>query len=327
MIKIALDVHGGDLPQEERIRGVLLALKSQKYLNVILVGNRSQIQPALSCWPAPLLSRISYHHTEELMGMGDSPSLILKQKKNSSLALSVGLVKINEAQAVVSAGNTGAQMAASLFQLGRIASVERPAIATTVPSANGSFVLLDAGANTDVKAKHLLDYAEMGKIFSQKIYQKPSPLIGLLNNGTEEEKGSKLTKEVFQLLKTFPGFYGFIEGREMMQGLCDVIICDGFTGNIALKTIEGVANTLIGMLKKELMSSIKNKIAALMLRSSLKHIKSILDYRTYGGAPLLGVKGISIICHGSSDALAIQNALLLAYQMHKVKLIECLVAG
>jgi phosphate acyltransferase len=222
----------------------------------------------------------------------------------------------------VSAGNTGAQMAASLFMLGRISSIDRPAIAITVPCINGSFVLLDAGANTDLKAQHLYDFARMGHAYAKIIYCKDDPVVGLLNNGTEEEKGNKLTKETFPLLSQLTSFYGFIEGREMMKGVCDVIVCDGFTGNIVLKTIEGVAQSLMTWLKEEIHSSLMHKLAGLFLKSSFQKLKHKLDYRAVGGAPLLGVNGISIICHGSSDALAIKNALLLADKLHLKNLIN-----
>ncbi len=322
MITISLDVHGGDLPDIERLKGAFDALQERHDISLILVGNQLHIKKHLLSFSVSLLQRIQFSHTETTIGMGESPSNILKHKKNCSLSLAVGLVKSKQAQAVVSAGNSGAQMAASLFELGRIPSVDRPAIAITVPCINGSFVLLDAGANTDLKAQHLLDFARMGQVYASLLYSKPAPIVGLLNNGTEPEKGNKLTKDSYLLLSELPDFYGFIEGREMMKGLCDVIICDGFTGNIVLKTIEGVAQSLMLWLKNELHRSIFHKFAALILRSSLKNLKNKLDYRVYGGAPLLGVNGISIICHGSSDAKAIKNAILLGAKLHETNLIN-----
>jgi len=231
------------------------------------------------------------------------------------------LVQSGQAHAIVSAGNTGAQMAASLFKLGKIPSIERPAIAITVPSIQGSFILLDAGANTDIKSSHLKDFALMGRAYAKILFHKETPSFGILNNGSEKEKGNRITKEAYELLSDMPGFSGFIEGREMMNRVCDVIICDGFTGNIVLKTIEGVAYTLLNLLKKECKKNFINKIASLILKPSFQNIKNKLDYRAYGGALLLGVKGISIICHGSSDALAIKNAIFLAVKTHKENLI------
>jgi phosphate acyltransferase len=317
-----LDVPGGDLPEQVKIKGALDALQENEDLSIILVGNQSVISQEIASTPSSLKNRIEIYHTNVTIDMGESPSHILKQKKNSSLSIAVELVKNKQANAIVSAGNTGAQMAASLFLLGRLSSIDRPAIAITVPCMNGSFVLLDAGANTDLKAQHLFDFARMGYAYAKIFYHKDQPSIGLLNNGTEKEKGNKLTKEAFPLLSQLPSFYGFIEGREMMDGLCDVVVCDGFTGNIVLKTIEGVAQSLMSWLKEELRGSVTRKIAALFLKASFRKLKHKLDYRVVGGAPLLGVNGISIICHGSSDALAIKNAILLATKLHQESLIN-----
>ncbi len=321
MIKIALDIAGGDLPACERIKGLADALKESKEIELFLVGNRSLIEKDLALFSSIDYDRLHFVHTEEVISMHDAPSSILKNKKNSSLALAVDLVQSGQAHAIVSAGNTGAQMAASLFKLGKIPSIERPAIAITVPSIQGSFILLDAGANTDIKSSHLKDFALMGRAYAKILFHKETPSFGILNNGSEKEKGNRITKEAYELLSDMPGFSGFIEGREMMNRVCDVIICDGFTGNIVLKTIEGVAYTLLNLLKKECKKNFINKIASLILKPSFQNIKNKLDYRAYGGALLLGVKGISIICHGSSDALAIKNAIFLAVKTHKENLI------
>lgn len=322
MIKVALDVPGGDLPEQVKIKGALDALQENEDLSLILVGNQSVISQELAQIPSSLKNRIEIYHTDLTIAMGESPSHILKQKKQSSLGLAVELVKNKKADAIVSAGNTGAQMAASLFLLGRLSSIDRPAIAITVPCMNGSFVLLDAGANTDLKPQHLFDFARMGYAYAKIFYHKDNPSVGLLNNGTEKEKGNKLNKEAYPLLSQLPSFYGYIEGREMMNGSCDVVVCDGFTGNIVLKTIEGVAQSLMSWLKEELHASSLQKIAGLMLKPSFRKLKHKLDYRVVGGAPLLGVNGISIICHGSSDAFAIKNAILLAKKLHQESLIN-----
>lgn len=322
MIKVALDVPGGDLPELVKINGALDALQENEDLSIILVGNQSDISPEIALLPQAIRERIEIRHTDVTIDMGESPSHILKQKKTSSLSIAVELVKNKEAHAIVSAGNTGAQMAASLFLLGRLSTIDRPAIAITVPCMKGSFVLLDAGANTDLKPQHLFDFARMGYAYAKIFYHKDQPSIALLNNGTEKEKGNKLTKEAFPLLSQLPSFSGFIEGREMMNGLCDVVVCDGFTGNIVLKTIEGVAQSLMSWLKEELKGSLARKLAALFLKSSFRKLKHKMDYRVVGGAPLLGVNGISIICHGSSDAFAIKNAILLAKKLHQESLIS-----
>lgn len=323
MISIALDVSGGDLPIEEKIQGALLSLKVNKELFVVLVGNESLILTQLKLFNSLDNNRLKIVHTSETISMNDAPSRILKDKKNSSLAIATSLVKSKECQGIVSAGNTGAQMAAGIFQLGRIAGIDRPGIAITIPTEKGFCILIDAGANTDVKSKNLLDFAKMGLIYSKTVYQIEKPTVALINNGAEEEKGNFLTKESFPILsKEIPNFIGYIEGREIMKGEVDVIVCDGFTGNIILKTIEGTASSLFSQIKKGINQSLVQKIAALFLRKTFLSLKRKMDYRVYGGAPLLGINGVSIICHGSSDSLAIQNALLLASRMIKQKTIE-----
>jgi glycerol-3-phosphate acyltransferase PlsX len=323
LISIALDVPGGDLPIAERIKGALASLLLDQELFIVLVGDKNDISlhlNSLNCINHP---RIEIVHTTETISMNDAPSSILKDKKNSSLSVATSLVKSKKCHGIVSAGNTGAQMAAGLFQLGRIPGIDRPGIAITIPTESGFCVLIDAGANTDVKPKNLLDFAKMGSIYSKSIYHIVEPRVALINNGTEEEKGNFLTKESFPLLAgQIPNFIGFLEGRNIMKGDADVIVCDGFTGNIILKTIEGTASSLFSQMKKVINQSFIQKIGALILKSTFTSLKEKLDYRVYGGAPLLGISGISIICHGSSDSLAIQNAILLVLKMVKEKTIE-----
>jgi glycerol-3-phosphate acyltransferase PlsX len=255
--------------------------------------------------------------------MDDAPSRILKDKKDCSLSIATSLVKTNDCQGIVSAGNTGAQMAAGLYQLGSISGIERPGIAITIPTENNFCVLIDAGANPDVKTKNLLDFAKMGSSFCKTVYKIENPRVALINNGTEEGKGNLLNKTSFPVLKNeVPNFIGYIEGREIMKGSADVIVCDGFTGNIILKTIEGTASSVFSLLKKNINQSPFQKIGAIFLRKTFSTLKQKMDYRIYGGAPLLGLKGVSIICHGTSDSLAIQNAILLATKMVRQKTID-----
>lgn len=323
MISIALDVSGGDLPIEERIKGALFSLDLEKDLSVVLVGDEQSILPVLQANHSENNSRLTIVHTQESISMSDAPSRILKDKKMSSLAIATQLVKEKKCQGIVSAGNTGAQMAAGIFQLGRIAGIERPGIAITIPTEKSYCILIDAGANTDVKTKNLLDFAKMGSIFCRTIYQIEKPKVALINNGSESEKGNLLNKESYPVFqKECPNFIGYIEGRDIMKGTADVIVCDGFTGNIILKTIEGTAQFIFSHLKKGIKSSLIQKLGALFLRKTFKSLQKKMDYRIYGGAPLLGINGISIICHGSSDSLAIQNALLLAVGMVRQKTIE-----
>ncbi len=325
MINIALDVSGGDLPFEERILGALKALKENKDLLVTLVGDENLISSYLSKTERDVstLARIKIVDSKETIEMDEQPSKILKEKKNSSLGVATELVKNGECSGIVSAGNSGAQMAAALFQLGRISSIERPGIAIPVPTINKSIVLIDGGANVEVKPKNLYDFAVMGSIFSKVAYNVEEPQVALINNGTEEEKGNKLTKEAYTLLKNnLPNFIGFIEGREMMAGKADVVVCDGFTGNIILKTIEGVGLSILGFLKSDFKKNPIKMLGAFLIKDTLLTLKKKMDYKEYGGAPLLGVNGISIISHGSSDNYTIMNAILLAYKMAKEDIIN-----
>lgn len=325
MINIALDVPGGDFSQKERIIGAVEALKESKNLKVFLVGDSKLIEGYFTelKLDSKLLSRLEIVESKEILEMDEQPSRVLKEKKNSSIAIATELVRNGKCSGIVSAGNSGAQMAAALFQLGRISLIERPGIAIPVPTIDKQIVLIDGGANVDVKARNLYDFAIMGGIFSKIAYKVNKPKIALINNGTEEEKGNKLTREAFNLLKNnLPNFIGYIEGREMMEGKADVVVCDGFTGNVILKTIEGVGLTILSFLKKDFKKDPLKKCGALLIKDTLFTLKKKMDYREYGGAPLLGVNGISIISHGSSDSLAIKNAILLAEKMAEEKIIE-----
>lgn len=325
MINISLDVSGGDLPFEERVLGALKALRENEDLSVTLVGDENLIGPYLSKTEndSTILGRIKIVDSKEIIDMDEQPSKILTEKKKSSLGVATELVKTGECSGIVSAGNSGAQMAAALFQLGRISSIERPGIAIPVPTIDKSIVLIDGGANVEVKPKNLYDFAVMGSIFAKVAYNVKEPKIALINNGTEEEKGNKLTKEAYILLKNnLPDFIGYIEGREMMAGKADVVVCDGFTGNIILKTIEGVGLSILGFLKNDFKKTPIKMLGAYLLKDTFLTLKKKMDYKEYGGAPLLGVKGISIISHGSSDNFAIKNALLLAYKMAKEDIIK-----
>jgi glycerol-3-phosphate acyltransferase PlsX len=325
LINISLDVSGGDLPFEERVLGALKALRENKDLSVTLVGDENLIGPYLSKTEndSTILDRIKIVDSKETIDMDEQPSKILTEKKKSSLGVATELVKTGECSGIVSAGNSGAQMAAALFQLGRISSIERPGIAIPVPTIDKSIVLIDGGANVEVKPKNLYDFAVMGSIFAKVAYNVKEPKIALINNGTEEEKGNKLTKEAYILLKNnLPDFIGYIEGREMMAGKADVVVCDGFTGNIILKTIEGVGLSILRFLKNDFKKTPIKMLGAYLLKDTFLTLKKKMDYKEYGGAPLLGVKGISIISHGSSDNFAIKNALLLAYKMAKEDIIN-----
>jgi glycerol-3-phosphate acyltransferase PlsX len=247
--------------------------------------------------------------------MEDQPAIALRRKKGSSIWLATELVKTGEAQALVSAGNTGAQMAAALLALGRIEGIARPAIATILPTVAGAKLLLDVGANVDCRPQHLLQFAQMGAVYAERILGLPSPRVGLLNIGTERTKGNELTLAAFDLLVSSGlNFIGNVEPRDIPLGVADVVVCDGFVGNSILKFGEGLAAALITMLRQELANRPLARAGAALALPALRSLWRKLDYAEYGGAPLLGVNGVSVVCHGSSKARAIENAIRVAVQ-------------
>jgi glycerol-3-phosphate acyltransferase PlsX len=253
-------------------------------------------------------------HCTEAIGMDEHPAMAYRKKKDASITVATRLVKEGEAEAVVSAGSTGAQLAAALFELGRMEGVSRPAIATCIPTLKGPRVMLDIGANVDSRPENLRQFAWLGKIYSETALGIAKPGVFLLNNGTEEEKGNALATDTYPLLAAEEGlgFRGNIEGRDLFSGEADVIVTDGFAGNIALKTMEGTAGAIFAMMKEAFGADARSKLGAFLLMPALRKVKSRLDYEEIGGAPLLGVKGLSVVCHGSSKAKAVREALLRA---------------
>lgn len=312
---IAVDAMGGDHAPEEIIKGSLAALAQYQDLHIIFVGKEEIIKTMV---PEEYLkgnnSRISIHNCEEVIGMHEHPATAYRKKKDASITIATKLVKEQKANAVVSAGSTGAQMVAGLFGLGRLKGVDRPAIVIALPTLNGVKVMLDVGANADCKPENLLQFAQMGSRYAEDVIGIKEPQVGLVNIGEEETKGNELTIKTYELLKSNNKirFMGNIEGRDILAGKADVMVCDGFVGNIVLKVIEGTAGALFSLLKEEFTRDIKSKTAAYFLKPGLKKLKGSLDYAEYGGAPLLGVNGVSIICHGSSKADAIKNAIRVA---------------
>lgn len=305
-MKIAIDAMGGDHAPKEIVEGVKKAIQHFLDLEFILVGDEKQIRPILGDE-----QRVSIIHTDEMIESTDEPVRAVRKKKNASMVLMAEEVKEGRADACISAGNTGALMTAGLFIVGRIDGIERPALSPTLPTTGGEgFILLDVGANVDAKPEHLLQYAWMGSIYAQKVRGIESPRIGLLNVGTEDKKGNDLTKKAFALIKnTELNFIGNVEARDLLEGVADVVVTDGFSGNIALKSIEGAASSVFSMLKGALTSSTKNKLAAAVLKPQLKQLKAKMDYTEYGGASLFGLKAPVIKAHGSSDANAIFSAI------------------
>ncbi len=315
MIWVSVDAHGGDYAPEEVVKGALQSLDEGSH-GIFLVG-KSELREEL-----PSNERIRFVEAHSIVEMGEKPSQVLRQKRDSSLALAVELVKVGKASACVSAGNTGAFMAFALLKLGRIKGVERPAIAITVPGKKGPVVLLDAGANADCKPIYLRTFALLGQVYARRVLGVENPRIGLLNIGEEQEKGSTFTKKAYEYLSDFPNFVGNIEGKDILQNSSDVVVTDGFTGNVVLKTMEGVAEFIFSTLKEEISSDLISRLGAVALKSSFRKLKKKLDYEEYGGAQLLGIDGVVTISHGRSKARAIKNAILFAARSAREGVVE-----
>ncbi|MFZ3587957.1 phosphate acyltransferase PlsX [Bacillus sp. DJP31] len=305
-MRIAIDAMGGDHAPNEIVKGVLQAVHTYTDISVLLIGNEKLIQPLLTS-----NERIEIIHTEEVIEATDDPVRSVRRKKNASMVLMAKEVSENRADACISAGNTGALMSSGLFIIGRIEGIDRPALAPTLPTINGDgFLFLDVGANADAKPEHLLQYSIMGSIYAEKVRGIKKPRIGLLNVGTEEKKGNELTKAAYVLLSEADiHFVGNVEARDLLNGVADVVVTDGFTGNVTLKTIEGTALSVFSMLKTALSSSLSTKLAAAVLKPKLVGLKKIMDYSEYGGAGLFGLKAPVIKAHGSSNANAIFHAI------------------
>lgn len=305
-MKIAIDAMGGDHAPKEVVLGAMRAVKEYADLSILLVGDEAQIKQYLTPH-----ERIEILHTEEQILATDEPVRAVRRKKQASMVLAAQQVADGQADACISAGNTGALMAAGLFVVGRIKGIERPALAPTLPTLNGDgFVFLDVGANAEARPEHLVQFAIMGSVYAEKVRGIEKPRVALLNIGTEQKKGNDLTKATFALLQDAPiNFVGNVESRELMNGVADVVVTDGFTGNMVLKTIEGTAMNLFKMIKEAMMSNVKSKLAAVALKPELKVIKNKMDYSEYGGAGLFGLKAPVIKAHGSSDSNAFFNAI------------------
>jgi glycerol-3-phosphate acyltransferase PlsX len=318
-MKLAIDAMGGDNAPKEIVLGAMKAVEAFSDIHITLYGDSQKIEETLKGH-----ERITVVHTDEVILGTDEPVRAVRRKKNASMVLAAQAVADGLADACISAGNTGALMAAGLFVIGRIEGIERPALTPTLPTIGGEgFLLLDVGANADARPEHLQQYAIMGSIYAEKARGIANPRVGLLNIGTEEKKGNDLTKQAFSLLKTTNlNFIGNVEARDLLDGVADVVVTDGFTGNMVLKTIEGTALSVFKMVKTALTSSLKNKLAAAVLKPELTGLKNKMDYSEYGGAGLFGIKAPVIKAHGSSDARAIFSAIRQARVM-----VESNVAG
>lgn len=311
-MRIALDAMGGDHAPKVTVGGAVDFVNVCKDSDVILVGDEQVLRKELAQKKYPA-SKITVVHASEVVGMDESPMTAIRKKKDSSLAKAVELVKEKQADAVVSAGNSGATMALALLRFGKIEGVLRPAIATIMPVFRDPFVLLDAGANVDCSPINLVQFAYMGNAYCRLILERKNPKVALLSIGEEPSKGNELTKEAFKLLeKSDLNFIGNVESKDMFFGKADVVVCDGFSGNIVLKTSEGVAEGTIRMLKREIVKIVTGRLGYALLKPAFNNFKRMTDYAEYGGAPLLGINGNCIISHGRSSDIAIRNALRIA---------------
>ena len=312
-MKIALDAMGGDFGPPNLVAGAVMALQEYPRIEQLyLVGDSAKIESELrkhTCNDA----RVEIVHSTQVVEMADKPVESVRRKKDSSISRAVDLVKHGKADAVVSAGHTGAAVAATTIKLRTLPGVERPGIASVIPTESNLFVLIDAGANVDAKPMHLLQYGIMGSVYSRHVLGFENPCVGLMSIGGEDAKGSEFTKEVFKMLKDSQlNFRGNIEGHDLFAHPVEVVVCDGFVGNVILKTCEAVGDAIFKWLKHELVKSKVRMAGAYLAQSAFKTIRKKVNYEEYGGSPLLGVNGICIIAHGSSTPLAIKNALRVA---------------
>ncbi|MBI1938806.1 MAG: phosphate acyltransferase PlsX [Ignavibacteriales bacterium] len=321
--RIAVDAMGGDFAPKNELLGAVQAFNQNRDFELILVGDQQKIKSVAQSENIDI-SSFSIHHASQVIDMYDKPTDAIKTKQDSSLVVGAKLVREKKADAFVSAGNTGAMMAASTLIMGRIEGVSRPTIGASFPTEKNKFcIVFDAGASVDSKPQHLFEYSVLGTIFAKEIYNQPDPTVGILNVGEEESKGNELTFAAYKLLKESKlNFTGNVEGRDILKGKVDVVVCDGFVGNIILKFGESVLTFLRTRIRGYAEKGLINKIKALVVRSVLKASLSDMDYQTHGGVPLLGVNGISIIGHGSSTPLAIKNMILRAKEMYDKKLIH-----
>jgi len=312
-IRVAVDAMGGDRAPEEIVAGAVEARSDT--VEPVLFGRREELEP--------LAQGLEIVHAEDVVAMDEKPSDAAREKRASSMFAACRAVGEGSAQAVVSAGNTGAMLAAGLLEIRRLPDVHRPAIAVPLPSIGGTSVLIDAGANADARPEHLVQFGHMGSVFAEEILAIPNPTVALLSIGEEPEKGNRLVRETHPLLETSRlDFVGNVESRELLAHAADVVVCDGFTGNMALKLMEGTIKTLLDEFRKEIEESARGKLGGLLIRPAARGLRRRLDPDTYGGAYLLGLRGLVVIAHGSSSRTAIANAITLGAQGAAGKVVE-----
>jgi phosphate acyltransferase len=320
-MKIIIDAMGGDNAPAEIIKGTVMALKEFD-THITLVGDKIKIEKLLETEVYDK-NRLDIVHSTEVINYDESPTLAIRRKKDASMVVGMKMVRDGLGDAFISAGSTGALLAGGLFIVGRIDGIDRPGLAPILPGKKGPFMLLDVGANAECKVQNIIQFATMGEIYIKKILKKDNPKIALANIGAEEEKGTEFVKSCYKLLKEKKSnFVGNIEGREILNGDVDVVVCDGFVGNIILKTFEGAVSTIFEVLKKEIMGSIRTKLGGLLLKPVFNSFKKQFDYTEYGGAILLGLNSPVIKAHGSSNAAAFKNAIKQAVLSVNVNIVE-----
>jgi len=323
-MRIALDAMGGDYAPDVTIEGAIETVNDYEGIDIILVGDESSIRRELDS-KRYLPNRILIQHASQVVGMDESPAIAIRRKKDSSISKAVELVKNGEAHAIVSAGHSGVVMATALVFLRTSPGVERPAIATIMPTLKAPFVLIDAGANLYCKPENLFQFGLMGSAYCKALFGRTEPKVALLSIGEEDTKGNELIKESFKLLKKADiNFIGNVDGKDIFTGIADVIVCDGFTGNVVLKTSEGLADAIVKILKREIAEQSVGRLGYLLMKSALISFKKKTDYDEYGGAPLLGINGACIISHGRSTAKAIKNALRVAADFSEKRVHEAI---
>lgn len=310
-VRVAVDAMGGDNAPGEIVKGAVQAVQAEKDIKVFLVGRQDAVNAELAKYTYDK-EKIEVVHAEEVIEMAEPPVNAIRKKKQSSLVIGMNMIKHQEADAIVTAGSTGATLVGGQVLVGRIKGIERPPLAPLVPTEKGVSLLIDCGANVDARPSHLVQFAQIGSIYMENIVGIKNPRVAILNIGAEEEKGNQLVKETFPLLKECSGinFIGSIEAREIPHGGADVIVCEAFAGNIVLKLYEGVAATLLSKVKEGLMSSLRSKIGALLIKPALKQTLKSFDASQYGGAPLLGLNGLVVKTHGSAKAIDVKNSIL-----------------
>lgn len=310
-VNVAIDVMGGDNAPVEPIKGAMDAIKENDKVRVFLVGNEDVIQSELSKYTYEAENVVVVHATE-VIETAEAPVMAIRKKKDSSIVKALNLVKEGTCDAFLSAGSTGAILVGGQVIVGRLKGVERPPLAPMIPTEKGASLLIDCGANVDARASHLVQFAKMGSVYMESVMGVKNPTVAIVNNGAEEEKGNALVKETFPLLKNSPeiNFIGSIEARDIPAGLADVIVCEAFVGNVILKLYEGVGSTLIKTVKQGMMTSLRSKIGGLLVKPALKETLKAFDTEQYGGAPLLGLKGLVVKTHGSAKAIEVKNSIL-----------------